>query len=109
MPVLFVINSLVIGDGTVALFGAFGSMGLLLFVDISGPIRDRVFVLAGLTLTGGVLITVATFLAPVVWLAALGTLVVTFVVQFVGVVSSVLAGATTALLVIFILPVTLPG
>jgi uncharacterized membrane protein YccC len=109
MPVLFVINSVVIGNGTLALFGAFGSMAMLLFVDHSGPMRDRVFTQAGLTLAGAVLITIGTLLAPNVWLAALGTLLVTFIVQFVGVVSSVLASATTALLVSFILPVTLPG
>ncbi len=43
------------------------------------------------------------------WLAAAAMVVVGFFVLFSGVVSSVLAGATTSLLLGFILPVTLPG
>ena len=44
-----------------------------------------------------------------VWLSTLAMVVVAFSVLFSGVVSSVLAGATTSLLLAFILPVTFPG
>ena len=58
-------------------------------------------------MTGGVFVCLATLASQTVWLAAVAMAVVGFGVIFAGVVSSVLAGATTALLLAFILPVSL--
>ena len=71
--------------------------------------RERLAAQASLVVAGAVLISLGTLASRSVWLAAAAMLVVGFAVLFAGVVSSVLAGATTALLVSFILPVTLPG
>src|SRR6185437_2896567 len=57
--------------------------------------------------TGGVFVCLATLASQTVWLAAVAMAVGGFGVIFAGVVSSVLAGATTALLLAFILPVSL--
>src|SRR5262249_62332294 len=56
---------------------------------------------------GGVFGCLATRASRNAWLAAVSMAVVGFGVIFAGVVSSVLAGATTALLLAFILPVSL--
>jgi uncharacterized membrane protein YccC len=53
------------------------------------------------------LVCVGTLASQRVWTAAAAMAVVGFTVIFAGVVSSVLAGATTSLLLAFILPVTL--
>ena len=58
-------------------------------------------------MTGGVFVCLATLASRTVWLAAVAMAVAGFGVIFAGVVSSVLAGATTALLLAFILPVSL--
>ena len=58
-------------------------------------------------MTGGVFVCLATLASQTAWLAAVAMAVVGFGVIFAGVVSSVLAGATTSLLLAFILPVSL--
>jgi uncharacterized membrane protein YccC len=109
MPALFAFGARVIGNGDVATFAAFGSFAMLLLVDFSGPMRERLQAQVGLAVVGGVLVCLGTLASKWIWLAAIAMTVVAFVVVFVGVVSSVLASASTALLLAFILPVTLPG
>jgi uncharacterized membrane protein YccC len=109
MPTIFAIADLVIGRPTLAIFTAFGSVAMLLFVDFTGSMRERLVAQASLVLVGAVLVTIGTLVSEVVWLAVVTTLVVGFAVLFAGVVSSVLASATTALLLSFILPLSLPG
>jgi Fusaric acid resistance protein-like len=91
------------------LFAAFGSLAGLLFVDFRGPVPVRLLAQTGLVSVGTVLVCLGTLASRTIWTAAAATLVVAFSLLFVGVVSSVLAGATTALLVSFILPVMSPG
>lgn len=109
MPMVFAIADLVIGRPTLAIFTAFGSVAMLLFVDFTGSMRERLAAQASLVLVGTVLVTIGTLVSEVVWLAVATALVVVFTVLFAGVVSSVLASATTALLLSFILPLSLPG
>ncbi|GIH16217.1 FUSC family protein [Rugosimonospora africana] len=109
MPALFAVSTKIIGDPTFALFAAFGALATLLFIDFTGSVRERLAAQASLVLTGALLICLGTLATHAAWLAAVATLVVGFAVLFIGVVSSVLASATTALLVAFILAVTLPG
>lgn len=108
-PGIFAVADKLIGNPTLALFAAFGSLAMLLFVDFGGSMRERLAAQAGLVSTGAILVCLGTIVSQVVWLAVGATLAVAFVVLFAGVVSSVLARATTALLVSFVLPVTLPG
>ncbi|MGI5238198.1 FUSC family protein [Dactylosporangium sp. CA-139066] len=108
-PVVFGVAIGVIGNPTVATYAAFGCFALLLFADFTGPMADRVRAQAGLGVAGAAFIALGTLVAPITWLAALTTAVLAFAVFFAGVVSSVLAGATTALLLPFILSSSLPA
>jgi uncharacterized membrane protein YccC len=107
MPAMFAVGDKVIGNPQVATFAAFGSFAMLLLVDFGGPMVERLQAEAALAVTGGVFVCVATLASRTAWLAAVAMAVVGFGVIFAGVVSSVLAGATTALLLAFILPVSL--
>jgi uncharacterized membrane protein YccC len=109
MPATFALGDKVIGNPEVATLAAFGSLAMLLFTDFGGPVRERVVAHVSLVITGGVFVCLGTLASRTVWLAAAGMFVVGFAVLFAGVVSSVLAGASTSLLLSFILPVTLHG
>lgn len=109
MPLLFALASGVIRNPDVAVFSAFGSFAMLLFVDFGGPLRERVQALATLAVAGAVLVCLGTLASEPVWLSAVAMALVALVVLFAGSVSSVSASASTALLLAFILPVTLPG
>jgi uncharacterized membrane protein YccC len=109
MPSMFAIGDKVIANPILATFAAFGSFAMLLLVDFQGPIRDRVFAQASLVAACAALIALGTLASRSTAVAAISMAVVGFAVLFAGVVSSVLAGATTSLLLSFILPVTLPG
>jgi len=98
MPGVFALGEEVIGDPALALFAAFGSFALLLMVDFRGPTLDRLRNQATLVVACCALICLGTLVSQTAWLAALTMAAVGFVVLFVGVVSSVLAGASTALL-----------
>jgi Fusaric acid resistance protein-like len=107
MPAMFALGDKVIGNPQVATFAAFGSFAMLLLVDFGGSMEERLQAEAALVVTGGVFVCLATLASRAAWLAAVAMAVVGFGVIFAGVVSSVLAGATTALLLAFILPVSL--
>jgi uncharacterized membrane protein YccC len=107
MPAMFAIGIELIENPVVATFAAFGSFAMLLLVDFGGPLRERLQAQAALGLVGAALVCLGTLVSQNVWLAAVAMLLVGFGVLFAGVVSSVLAAATTSLLLSFILPVTI--
>jgi hypothetical protein len=109
MPSMFALGAEVIGDSALATFAAFGSFATLLLVDFAGPMRVRLQNQALLVLTGAVFVCLATLASQAAWVAAVAMGLVGLGVLFAGVVSSALAGATTALLLSFILPVSLPA
>ena len=109
MPAMFALGDKVIGNPGSSYFLAFGSFAMLLLVDFGGPLIDRVRAQALLAVACAVLITLGTLVSGSTAAAVVAMGVVAFVVLFAGVVSSVLAGATTALLLSFILPVTIAG
>jgi Fusaric acid resistance protein-like len=109
MPAMFALGEEVIADPVVATFAAFGAFSMLLLVDFGGPLRERLQAQAALALAGGVLVCLGTLVSRDVWLAVPTMALVGFAVLFLGVVSSVLAGARTSLLLSFILPVTIVG
>ncbi|GGN94213.1 FUSC family protein [Streptomyces albiflavescens] len=109
MPALFALCTQVLHDPAMATFAAFGSFSMLLLVEFTGPMVQRLRAHVGLAVAWAVLICLGTLVAGQTWLAVTATVVVGFVVLFSGVVSSVLAGTTTALLLAFILPVTSPA
>ena len=107
MPSMFALGDKVIGNPQLATFAAFGSFAMLLLVDFGGPMAERLQAQAALAIVGGVFVCLATLASQTAWSAAVAMAVAGFGVIFAGVVSSVLAGATTALLLAFILPVSL--
>ncbi|MHA3704045.1 FUSC family protein, partial [Jatrophihabitans sp. YIM 134969] len=109
MPTLFAIGSEVIGNADVATFAAFGSFAMLLFADFTGTRRERLEAMGALALTGAVLVCLGTLASRWAVVAALAMAVVGFAVLFSGVVSSVLAGSSTSLLLAFVLPVATPA
>jgi hypothetical protein len=109
VPAMFALGDKVIGNPAIATFAAFGSFALLLLVDFGGSRLDRMVASGALGGAGCVLVSLGTLASRHAATASLGMGVVAFVVLFSGVVSSVLAGASTALLLSFILPVTQPA
>ncbi|MEV4558194.1 FUSC family protein [Kitasatospora sp. NPDC049285] len=109
MPALFALCNQVFHSPAMASYAAFGSFSMLLLVDFGGPMVERLRAQAGLGLAWAVLICLGTLAAQHTWTAVVGTMAVAFLVLFSGVVSSVLAGASTALLLAFVLPVSAPA
>ena len=109
MPAMLALSEKVIGNAAMATFAAFGSLAMLLFVAFGGTMRERLAAQASLILAGAVFICLGTLASRAAWLAAIAMFAVGFAVLFAGVVSSVLASASTSLLLGFILPVTLAG
>ncbi len=109
MPAMFAIGDRVIGNPSVATFAAFGSFAMVLFVDFGGPMRERLQAQAVLPVVCGALVCLGTLASSSDALGTLAMALVGFAVLFAGVVSSVLASATTSLLLAFILPVSLAG
>jgi uncharacterized membrane protein YccC len=104
MPAVFAISVEILDNATIALFAAFGAIALLMLVEFGGRMRNRMEAQAALSLAGAVLICIGTIASRAVWSEVLLMFIVAFVVIFLGVVSSVFAIATTALLLVFILP-----
>jgi uncharacterized membrane protein YccC len=109
MPAMFALGDKVIGNPTIAYFVAFGSFAMLLLVDFPGSLSDRLRAQAALGVACAVLVCLGTLASRSTPVAAVAMTAVAFAILFSGVVSSVLAGATTSLLLAFILPVSLPG
>jgi hypothetical protein len=107
MPAVFAFCDQVIGDATSALFAAFGSFAMLVLTDFRGPMLNRLRNQATLVAACCAFICLGTLVSQRAWLAATTMAVLGFAVLFAGVVSSVLAGAATALLLSFVLPATL--
>lgn len=109
MPALFAVGTQVLGNPTVATFAAFGSFAMLLLADFGGPLVERLAAQASLVTVGCVLVSLGTLVSGNPWTAAIAMVIVAFLVLFAGVASSALAGASTAVLLSFILPVAAPS
>jgi uncharacterized membrane protein YccC len=109
MPAAFALGGPVLGNPVLATFAALGSFAMLLLVDFGGSIRNRLQCQAALAVACMVLITLGTLASRTTWLAAVAIAVLSFGVLFAGVVSSVLASATTSLLLPLIIAVSLHG
>jgi uncharacterized membrane protein YccC len=109
LPAVFAFADEVIGNPTMALFGAFGSFALLVLAQFSGPWRTRVIAYVALGCTGVVFITLGTLCSRSPWLAAAAMVVVGFGVLFSGVFSGYVSAGSAAALLIFVLPATVPA
>ncbi|MFF0267898.1 FUSC family protein [Kribbella sp. NPDC004536] len=109
MPLLFAFCAGVLKAPTIATFAAFAAFAMLLLVDFSGSVLQRIRAQVQLAVAWLVLVSLGTLAGYSIWTAIVATAVVGFAVLFSGVVSSVLAGAGTSLLLSFILSVATPG
>ncbi|MFD4974386.1 FUSC family protein [Streptomyces sp. NPDC058424] len=109
MPSLFALCTQVFHAPVTGTYAALGAFAMLLLVEYSGPVVQRLRAHAALGAAWLVLVSLGTLASRSVWIAIAATLVVGFVVLFSGVVSSVLAGASTSLLLAFVLPVSAPA
>ncbi len=105
----FAIGSEVVGNAQTATFAAFGSFALLLFVEFRGSRSARLGSYGLLGVVGVAFIALGTLVLNPDWLAVVSMAVVSFLVLYAGVVSSVIAAGGRAALLTFILPVMLPG
>jgi len=105
MPTVFALTHLVSTNPQVGLFGAFGSFALLLLVDFPGRPGTRLCSYLTLFLVGTVFITVGTVVSEHKVLAVIAMAIVGFAVLFVGIVSPQAVTASTAVLLMFVLPV----
>src|SRR3954465_3376608 len=60
MPTMFAIGMEVIGNLAVATFAAFGSFAMLLLVDFTGPMRERLLAQTALAVVGAGLVAAGT-------------------------------------------------
>jgi len=109
MPGCFALCMKVIDNPAMAAFAAFGAIATLVLVDFRGTIADRARSQASLVVGCAVLVSLGTLCSRSTVMAVLVMGVLGTAIVFSAVVSSVFAGATTALLLAFILPVSLPG
>jgi uncharacterized membrane protein YccC len=109
IPAAFAFATFVIKDVQVTTFVAFGCFALLVMANFGGPRRARAAAYATTVLVGAVLVVLGTLASSIVWVAVLGMLLVGFWIQFVGVFGSYVAAAQTALLLSFVLAVSVPA
>ena len=105
MPTVFALTHLVTTNPQVGLFGAFGSFALLLLVDFPGRTGARLSSYLALFLVGIVFITLGTVVSQQKVLAVVAMAIVGFGVLFIGIVSPQAVTASTAALLMFVLPV----
>jgi uncharacterized membrane protein YccC len=105
MPSVFAVAHVVSSNSQVALFGAFGSFALLLFVEFGGKPSTRLASYMVLYVVGAGLIALGTVASTNEAAAVLAMAAVGFCVLFAGVVTPLAASASTALLLTFVLPV----
>jgi hypothetical protein len=108
VPVALALARAVTDDTQLPTFAAFGSFALLLFLDPPAATRPRLTAYGVVAGIGAVFITVATACSMSVVSAVVGMAVVGFGVLMAAALGSYAAGATTAVLLTFVLPVSIP-
>ncbi len=86
-----------------ALFGAFGSIGMLLFVDFSGTRRMRLLAYLATVLVGCLTISLGTLCCHETWLAVVVMALVGFGILFAGVIDGYIAAASLVLILTFVI------
>ena len=109
MPALFAVALFGTHNVQLTTFVAFGTFGLVVLANFGGPLPSRAGAYVVTALAGAVLIGVGTLAGSVPWLAAAATLVVAFGLQFMGVFGGYAAASQVALLLAFVLAVSVPA
>jgi uncharacterized membrane protein YccC len=108
MPLVFALADKVIQQPQTSIIAAFGSFALLVFAEFSGPPRSRLIAYAGLGCVGAVFITLGTLCSRDPLLGAGAMAAVGFVTLFAGAINGYFAAGSTAAILTFVLPVTIP-
>ncbi len=103
VPTAFVLGLKVFDLPQMALFGAFGSIGMLVFVDFGGTTRARLLAYLGLLAGGCVTISLGTLCSHTTWLAVAVMALVGFAILFSGVIDGYLAAASLVLILTFVI------
>ncbi len=106
MPSVFALAHGLFSDPQVGLFGAFGSFALLLLVEFTGRIKTRLVSYLGLYIVGILFIVIGTVVSSHKAAAVVAMGLVGFGVLFAGIVAPQAATASTAALLLFVLPVS---
>jgi uncharacterized membrane protein YccC len=109
MPAAFAFAQFVIGNGQLTTFVAFGCFALLAMADFGGLRGPRARAYAAATGIGAVLIVLGTLASASPWVGALVLLLVGFAVSFAGMFGGYASAAQTALLLAFVLAVSIPA
>ncbi len=103
VPAAFALGLEVFDLPQMALFGAFGSIGMLVFVDFGGTLRERFLAYLGTLLVGTLTIALGTLCSHTTWLAVVVMLLVAFAVLFAGIVDGYVAAASLVLILTFVI------
>jgi uncharacterized membrane protein YccC len=103
VPAAFALGLKVFELPQMALFGAFGSIGMLVFVDFGGTRRERFLAYLGTLLVCTLTISLGTICSQVTWLAVVVMLLVGFAVLFAGVIDGYVAAASLVLILTFVI------
>lgn len=103
VPAAFALGLEVFDLPQMALFGAFGSIGMLVFVDFGGTPRERLLAYLGTLLVGALTIALGTLCSRTTWLAVVVMLLVAFAVLFAGIVDGYVAAASLVLILTFVI------
>ncbi|MDX6437415.1 MAG: hypothetical protein QOK34_2249 [Gaiellaceae bacterium] len=109
MPAVFALADKLIGNPQTALFAAFGSFAMLVLVEFTGPMRNRLVAYSTLAAVGAGNVVLGTVCSRDPWLASAAMAVAGFAILFSGVINGYFAAAGTSALLSFILPVTVPA
>jgi uncharacterized membrane protein YccC len=109
VPVAFALSLAVLGNKQMALFAAFGSLALLVFVEFGGPWRPRLRAYLALTVAGAALIVLGTLCSRSTWLATVVMALVGFAILFAGLLDDYVAAAHASATLAFVLPVMVPA
>lgn len=105
VPAAFAIGLEVLELPQMALFAAFGSIGLLLFVDFGGTRRLRFLAYVATLAVGTVTITLGTLCCHQTWLAVVVMALVGFGILFSGVIDGYIAAGSLVLILTFVIAV----
>jgi uncharacterized membrane protein YccC len=109
IPPLAAFTPTIVGNPGAATFAVFGTFALLGLADFGGPTVPRARAYAGATVAGAGLVLLGTLASAAAWSAVGGTLLVTFVVELLGVFGGYVVAAQTAVLLAFVVAVSIPA
>ncbi|HEV7680348.1 MAG TPA: FUSC family protein [Candidatus Dormibacteraeota bacterium] len=108
-PATFAVTLLVIGNVQLSTFAVFGCFALLVMADFGGPRRARAVAYLAATLAGAAAVTLGTAASSSAAAATLLMLAIGFALSFADVFGGYLTAARPALLLAFVLAVSIPA